>query len=225
MIGNVQKPQKMQPFDAPLPSMFTLQRSNKVAGNTWRYTVSTGDNGHSFMTQSWSTPKTYFLCSSSEGCGQQNGMEMKNIFDDFMSGNGKPYMHLVPTSTMQPMNENDYVFEDEEYPYESWTDSVMNRMKGCGHKMKTWYYGDDVADDDVVEMDLNDEQFVNEGEGIDQYQDENVDLVLVGMSVIISLIVLCGVVYAGWRYVFEQKEKRRIMDPNAYVAMKENDKF
>ena len=156
-------------------------------------------------------------------------MEMKNIFDDF---NGKPYMHLVPTSTMQPMDaENEVVFEeDDEYPYVSWTDSLMNSMKGCGHKMKSWYYGEEDDDDmmnvDDAELDLNDEEFVDETDDIDEYQFEDVDLLLVGMSVIIALIMLCGAIYAGWRYVFDQKRReKRIMAPDAYVAMKETDKF
>merc|ERR1719382_766543 len=106
-------------------------------------------------------------------------MEMTNIFDDLeMNENGKSYMHLVPTSTAQPLDE-EIVFEDEEYPYVSWTDSVMNRVGGCGHKMSSWYYGevdDETAEnDDAVEVDV---KFVEETRQVDAYYG-NADVLLV----------------------------------------------
>merc|ERR1712062_599131 len=78
---------------------------------------------------------------------------MKNIFDDLdelRAENNRPRMHLVPTSTMQPMEDMiDFINNEQEqgqdYPYVSWLDTFKNSMHGCKHKMQSWYYGD--ADD------------------------------------------------------------------------------
>merc|ERR1712037_888990 len=101
--------------------------------------------------------------------------EMKNILDDFMNinANGKPYMHL------------------------------MQKMKGCGHKMKTWYFGDDVDDTEGGEIAIDDPVPV---------MDETVDyqyglpVLMVGMSIFFSFMMLCVVVCSGWKYVFAKKK-------------------
>merc|ERR1712232_1454942 len=145
--------------------------------------------------------------------------EMQNVLpalDEFM-GTDRAYMHLMPTATLEPLM-------DEEQEDDSWTDSVMNRMKGCGHKMKTWYYGD------IGEEDYNEDSFDDDMEEYDAYQYEDLDARLVGTSIIFAFMMLCVVVCVGKRCVFAQKKKmkKRIMAPETsegYVTLQETDAF
>eukprot|EP01084_Bolivina_argentea_P061984 113319_1 len=71
---------------------YTLTNTNKVNGNTFRYTINTNDNIP--ITQSLVSTNKMYLCNTAS-CSN-NGIEMKNIFDNKY----KNYMHLIPTSTM-----------------------------------------------------------------------------------------------------------------------------
>jgi len=234
MIGPQQlEQQPAMNMDAAFPSsIFTLRRSNQVGENTWRYSVNSNGDGHTFMTQSWSTPKSYHLCDNEE-CDEQNGMrmEMKNILDDFMNmnANGKPYMHLMPTSTMQPMElfDEQYDVDYDGYDVASWRDDLMQKMKGCGHKMQSWIFGGDQAMDGDDES--SEEVMVKPIDETVDYQYGSMDLpiMMVGMSIFFSFIMLCVVVCSGWKYVFAKKkmEKRIMATSEGYVTLQETDSF
>merc|ERR1712012_1001583 len=108
-----------------------------------------------------------------------------------------------------------------------------------GHKMKTWYYGDE-ADERLEDVDDysydNEESFDNMEEVYgDDYPYEDMDARLVGTSVICAFMMLCMVVCVGKRFVFAQKKKelkKRIMDTTltaptseGYVTLQETDAF
>ena len=45
--------------------------------------------------------------------------------------------------------------------------------------------------------------------------EEKKDLVLIEMTVIIVLIIVCGVLYGGWRFLIDRREKQREL--NYYI--------
>lgn len=176
-------------------------------------------------------------------------MEMMNILDDFMNIAGKQYMHLIPssTTTMEPL---DQVFEqtdiesvaDGEWDiydlpvYDSWIDFAVNTAKGCHDRMKqmmsdNWYYEEEdvpqslPANGEIVMF--NDGEFEladKENKTVSNAIDHDSDLFLMSISAIMLLVVICGVLFAGYRYLRDQKEKKRM---NVYVKMQqtETDKF
>ena len=159
---------------------------------------------------------------------------MMNVLDSLLGGDGQKYMHLVPT-TEEPLEWMDVDDEDmdtvgdEEYAYttyyddgDSWMGFAMNTARGCHQKMKDWLYGGD-SDGDVVY--IEDVEFVQDGETVGAYsqpEGEGDDLLVIQMTAIMVLIVLCGVLYVGYRCLVERKEKLRMED---YVAMHDDDQF
>lgn len=205
----VESSQKQPVNDGHSASIFILERSNKVSGNTFRYSVKTDGNRNSIITETWSTPKMY-LCDS-KLCGRENGIEMMNIFDDLGQENGRKYMHLVPTSTIRPIEENEAEQQDMSNWYGLWMNSMRDRAKGCHHRMNRWFYGEEEGKEDglgVVVLDDNDKELVLETQSVAQRENDN--LMLIGMSAIICLIMICGLLYSFWRYLIERKENNKI---------------
>eukprot|EP01084_Bolivina_argentea_P257492 433826_1 len=208
------------------PSLFTLQQTNKVNGNTWRYTVTTNGNNR-IITESWSTPKMY-LCNS-PSCGSQSGIEMIDILNNFQHENGQKYMHLVPATTMQMQSMDMDMDMDNNNNDNTWMDYAVNMAKGCHGKMKNWYYGNDNDSDDIVvdNKNENDEIIIDNSELLEEESAEkykNDDILAIGMGMIMVGIIICGVLYTfiAWKYKMSKREGNTM---NTYVAMKETDQF
>jgi len=141
-------------------SVFRLQHSNRVNGNTYRYTIQSDGGNQPIFTESWSTPTAskMYLCSS-ESCDSENGLEMMDILGDWMSApRPRSYFHLVPTTTEEVAAVDMDQFLPLEMQYESgdamddglddsgwnWMDFAMERARGCHERMqrlKEWYFG------------------------------------------------------------------------------------
>lgn len=171
---------------------------------------------------------------------------MMSILDNLLDATltGSKYMHLVPTSTVQPMTEDevqDMTMDDDFLPQSlmSLFGSLTDKAKGCHDKMKQMM-GMSSSEEDALTYDY--EQAIPENAGMDyiyidnnnrELADETVDssslaahendnLLLVVMGVIMILVMICGVCYAGRRFLMDRKERNRM---DSYQSMEENDKF
>lgn len=176
---------------------------------------------------------------------------MVNIFDNSMNNGGikKQYMHLVPSTTVETIMDDEDSFYDD-YPFSiSFMDTLMNKVKDCHGRMKemlgmndmddgNYMYYDD-TESDIMPQDIpssyqeegmdyiginDDRVFADDGNDVSSSvsKHENDDLLLVVMGVIMILIMICGVLYAARRYLMDRKERNRMDD---YVQMQENDMF
>lgn len=59
-FGNNNKPQ----ITTSSSSVFVLEESNQVNGNTYRYSVKSNGNGNKIITETWSSSPKMYLCNS-----------------------------------------------------------------------------------------------------------------------------------------------------------------
>eukprot|EP01083_Nonionella_stella_P168281 567682_1 len=223
-------------------NMFALEKSSKVNGNTWRYTLKSDGQNPAIITESWSSP-TMYLCNSK--CGSTDGMQMMDIVNHFKDSFGQQYMHLVPSTTERREEEQPMMMmmgseEEEEAPMMM---GHMGRMmghmgtmggnvaSGCRNRMqriKDWYYGDEVTEMDegndmqgeIVILDTDEERQEEEFETELMMQQHEA-------RVLMALLLGFGMCYILWRCCAcksERKEETR-GETGHYVAMGENDKF
>merc|ERR1712228_1119494 len=140
-----------------------LNKQHKINDDTWRYSLNSNDNAPEIET--WSNHKLY-ICEKSS-CSNQNGMEMKNIFDS--DDEYQNYLHLVPHNlTLDGMQ-----IDDMQNEHMSFFEHAFDAIRGLIHSQSNglfdsfsnlWQNDDEMNvfyDDDYDEMDDVDAEFMS----------------------------------------------------------------
>jgi len=229
-------PSRNGPFSS---SVLRLQHSDRVSGNTFRFTLKSDGANREFWTESWSAPKMY-LCTS-ESCGRENGMEMVDILGDIRR---RSYFHLVPTTmaSMPSVMEMERFADsarggEEDYASWSWLDFARQRARGCRERMeglREWYFGGDdgaAADDAAFSTTASGGEIVfeigpnAEGEERAQPMAPGDDLFFGVAAMTMVAVSLCGVLYSCYRFRAVAARRMKRYDPSNYVVMYETDGF
>lgn len=218
------QPQYQSVASAPVQSrsVFSLTQTDRVTGNTVRFTMRSHGDERQFTRESFAAPN-FFLCDNSD-CDENDGIEMMNVLEDFLGDAQSQYLHLVPT-TPAPVEWLTMPEADDA----TWMDAAMGALRGCHEGLSQWYYGEPTADDAQVEghvVVIEEVELAQDAQPVSSQSEadaEDVHVLLLAMNAVMLSVVLCGVVFVAHRCLVDRK--REVWRAEDYVAMHETDGF
>lgn len=181
-----------------------------------------------------------------------------NILDDLMDGLGPfgrrspSYFHLVPTTTEQPLDLEEFMpfddmdafdgEDDEEMMTDlgswNWMDLghlAMDKARGCHQKMKglkEWYFGGDgevmpystfsTTKEMEIVIEFGD---LEEDDSMEEALVYGEDMYFGIASMVMMMVTLFGILYSCYRFRVARLQMKRRYDPNDYIIMHETDQF
>jgi len=214
-------PQSLPSAPMQSRSVFSLTQTDRVTGNTVRFTMRSHGDERQFTRESFAAPKL-FLCDNSD-CDENDGIEMMSVLGDLFGDAQSQYLHLVPT-TPAPV---EWLRLSEADESTSWMDTAMGALRGCHEGMAQWYYGEPSDADADVEghvVVIEEVQLSQDGQApSSENTAQSEDVLLLAMSAIMLSVALCGVVFVAHRCLVDRK--RTEWRAEDYVAMHETDGF